>query len=103
MDLKWFHDELIEEIDGAIVYAKTAIELKAMSDKMSKTFYDMAVQESEHAKNIYTMGIEYYNKIVSVYEPERIPEYLTEIKDKMSELYTSKSVDIKMLLSMYKD
>ena len=103
MDLKWFHDELVEELSGSIVYAKMAIELKAMTDKMAKMFYEMSVQESEHAKNIYTMGMEYYDKITSAYSEDKIPGYLSEIRDKMSECYTSKSVEIKMLLSMYKD
>lgn len=102
MDLKWFHEELVEEIDGAMVYAKKAIELKAMSEKMSKMFYDMATQESEHAKNIYNMAMEYYDKITSAYN-ETIPAYLSDIRDKILDCYTSKSIEVKMLLSMYKD
>lgn len=103
MDLKWLHDELVEEIHGAITYAKVAIELKAMSDKMSKTFYEMALQESEHARNLYNMSMDYYNKITEPYDIDSIPTYLSDIRDKILECYTSKSIEIKMLLSMYKD
>lgn len=103
MDLKWLHDELVEEIHGALTYAKVAIELKAMSEKMAKTFYEMATQEAEHAKNLYNMAMEYYDKIVEPYSMDNIPTYLSEIKDKILECYTSKSIEVKLLLNMYKD
>ena len=103
MDLKWLHDELVEEIHGALTYAKVAIELKAMSEKMAKTFYEMATQEAEHAKHLYDMAMEYYDKIVEPYSMDNIPTYLSDIKDKILECYTSKSIEVKLLLNMYKD
>lgn len=102
MDLKWFHCELKDEVEGAITYIKMAIELKAMSDKMSKTFYEMALQEYEHVKNLYNMAMEYYGKIVSPYT-DIVPEYLLDLREKILDCYTSKSVEIKLLISMYKD
>lgn len=103
MYFNWFYESLKEEIDGAMTYAKMAIELKAMNDKMSKTFYDMAVQEGEHAKHLFQMSLDYYDKITSVYNPSEIPTYLTDIKEKIVDCYTSKSVEMKLLFSMYKD
>lgn len=103
MDLQWFHDTIDEELDGAMTYAKKAIELKSMSEKMAKTFYDMANQEMEHAKNLFQMGIDYYDKVTDAYSTESIPEYLSDIKDKIVECYTSKSLSTKLLIGMYKD
>ena len=103
MDLQWFHDTIDEELDGAMTYAKKAIELKSMSEKMAKTFYDMANQEMEHAKHLFQMAIDYYDKVTEAYSTESIPEYLSDIKDKIVECYTSKSLSTKLLIGMYKD
>lgn len=103
MYLSWFHEELKEEIAGAKTYIKKALEVKAMSEKMAKTFYEMAIQESEHAKNIYTMSMEYFDKIASAYSVDTIPEYLCEIRDNIIDCYTKEAIDLKMLIAMYKD
>lgn len=102
MDLNWFLDELKDEVEGAITYIKTAIELKAMNDKMSKTFYDMAIQESEHVKKIFDMSMEYYEKISGAWT-DNIPEFIIDTKEQIVDCYTKKSVEIKLLIGMYKD
>lgn len=103
MNLQWFHDTISEELDGAMSYAKKAIELKAMTEKMSKTFNEMANQEMEHAKNLFQMAIDYYDKVSDAYSEDSIPTYLLDLKDKIIECYTSKSLTTKMLIGMYKD
>ena len=102
MDLNWFLDALEDEVEGATTYIKSAIELKAMSDSMSKTLYEMAVQESNHMKNIFDMSMDYYEKISNAWNGN-IPSFLTETKEKIVECYTNKSIEIKWLISMYKD
>lgn len=102
MDFKWFYDELKDEIEGATTYIKVAIEFKAMDEKMSKTFYEMATQEAEHARKIFDMAMDYYNQISEAWS-EKVPEFIVKIKEDIVNCYTKKSVEIKLLLSMYKD
>lgn len=102
MDLKWFQDALKEEVEGSITYIKIAIELKAMSDKMSKNFFDMSVQEADHAKKLFEMSMEYYTKVSEAWD-DSLPKFMEDIKNDIVKCYTEKAVEIKMLQSMYKD
>lgn len=102
MDFKWFLDELKDEVEGAAMYAKRAIEIKAMSEKMSKTLYEMSLQEADHAKKIFDMGMEYYSKIAEAWN-NNVPEFIEETKKHLVDCYTDKIVEIKMLQTAYKD
>lgn len=102
MDLKYFYDTIEEELHGAKDYITKAIELKAMSSAMSKKFYEMANDENRHASNFYEMAMSYYGKITEPYGSD-VPSYMVELRDKITELYAKEMVEVKVLISMYKD
>ena len=86
MDCEYFKNHIKEELDGAIAYAKAALELKAVNPSWAKMFLDMCAQELIHAKNFYDMFNEYYDKVVKPYS--EIPKYFRDMKTEMVDLYT---------------
>lgn len=102
MDLEYFYDQIKDELCGAKQYIKYAIELKAMSPSWSKTLVQMSAMELEHASNLYNMAMEYIDRMSAGYST-KIPKYISDMKDKITDCYTDKSAEVKMLHAMYKE
>ena len=100
MDLCYFKDHICEELDGAKDYIKQAMEIKAMNPTWTKTLTQMSAEELGHAANLYSMFMEYYNIIEKSYGVENVPEYITEMKEEVSEMYTKKSAKVRYLHDM---
>lgn len=102
MDLEYFYDQIKDELCGAKQYIKYAIELKAMAPSWSKTLVQMSAAELEHASNLYNMAMEYVDRIGSVF-PTKIPKHITSMKEKITDCYTEKSTEVKLMHTMYKE
>lgn len=102
MDLQYFYDEICEELCGAKKYIVFAIELKAMTASWSKQLAEMSAEELKHATNLYNMAMEYYERASDPYST-KVPEYLTDMKDKIVEMYTEKMTSVQILHKMYKE
>lgn len=91
IDCDHFKSRIKEEFEDAKTYAKAALEIKATNPSWSKTFLEMSGQELVHAKNIYDMFKEYYEKIVKPYQeaPKYYRDMKSEIDDMFAECYSS--------------
>ena len=99
MDLQYFYDKIIDELDGAQEYIKNAMEIKAMDDSWGKRFYEMAQMELDHATMLYKMSNELYTKTSKAFsEP---PKYMQDIHHNINECYTDKYAKVKVLLDAY--
>ena len=101
MDLKYFKCQIEDELQGAKDYIKRAIEIKPMSPKWGKMFYDMSTQELNHAENLYSMFNEYCSKITGSFE--EVPKYISETREKVVDMYTEEVACIKAMQSIFKD
>lgn len=99
MDLNYFKDHICEELDGARDYTVHAIEIKPMYASWGKNLIDMSAQELVHAGHLYNMFLEYCTKIGGGYV--QMPEYVTKVKDEVTEKYTRCSAEVKMLHEMF--
>lgn len=86
MDLKYFCDELCEELDGAKCYILKAIEVKPMNADWSKTFAQMSEDERSHAEHLYTMFNQYTSKLMAAYN--ETPEFIQKKVEHMQKKYT---------------
>lgn len=99
MDLEWFKDKLKDELCGSKEYLKCAIEIKAMNPNWANMFIKMSDAELDHAMNIYKMFMEQYQTIETKFK--EVPEYIVELRHKMTECYTSGSTTIANLKTAY--
>ena len=101
MDLKYFEHQIIDELQGAKDYIQRAIEIKPMSPRWGKLFYDMSMQEATHADNLYSMFNEYCSKVTGSFE--EIPKYICETRENVVKTYTEEMATIKTMQSIFKD
>ena len=99
MDLEWFKDTLKDELCGGKEYIKCAIETKMSNPNWSSTFLKMWEMKLDHAMNIYKMFIEHYQNIET--KTKEVPEYIVELKHKMTECYTNGATTIANLKNAY--
>ena len=99
MDLYFFKDKIIDELDGALCYAKTALEFKAMSSSFSKSFIEMSATELQHAQTIYHLFDDYYKTISKPYD--ELPQEWMDVKDEIIDIYGEKSVKVKAMHELY--
>lgn len=101
MDLKYFERQIIDELQGAKDYIQRAIEIKPMSPKWGKTFFEMSSQEAQHAENLYSMFNEYCSKVTGSFD--EIPAYIRDMRENVTNTYTECMTAIKAMHSIYKD
>lgn len=99
MDQEYFLDQLKDELCGAKDYIVKAIEIKAMDSNWGKMFYDMSVQELNHATNIFKMAQDYYVKVTSAYKEP--PAHLQGLMKEISTVYTEQYAMVKYMQEVY--
>lgn len=98
MNIYYLKDHLYEELNGAQDYLKKAMHIKEKMPKWSKTFYDMAQTEMEHATNLYKMFCEYYDQINN--DP-KLEEYMVPFKDSIDEAFIERVGAFKYMQELY--
>ena len=101
MDLKYFECQITDELEGAKDYIQRAIEIKPMSPKWGKLFYEMSSQEVAHAENLYLMFNEYCSKVTGSFE--EVPKYIRNMRENITKMYTEELATIKAMHLIYKD
>lgn len=99
MDLQYFKDHIIEELDGAEEYIQLAIELKAMDSSWSKNLVEMSSAELDHAFKLFKMFESYCDLISKPYD--EVPEYISECHKKVTKMYTRRSAEVRYMHDMY--
>ena len=99
MDLYFFEEKIVDELQGAMCYAKTALEFKAMSQSFSKSFLEMSATELQHAQTLYRLFDDYYNTISKPYEEP--PQEWIDVKDHIIDAYNDLSVKVKAMHELY--
>ena len=102
MDLEYFYCKIKDELCGAKEYIKYAIELKSMASSWSKVLMQMSEAELSHATNLYNMAMDYIDRMSQGYS-KKVPEYVTDFKEKITDCYTKHSTEVKMMHMMYKE
>ena len=103
MNLQYFHDQICEELHGAKDYIVNAMEIRAMDQNWSSLLVAMSAAELSHADNLYKMFEQYYALIAKSYStPDKVPDYLSDMRDKIAKLYTTESATIKYMHETYK-
>lgn len=100
MDLESLSKLIEEELEGAMRYAKMAVELKPMTEAWSKKLMDMSTEEQKHANYLYSMFNEYCSKMAESLVD--LPNYAKEIRSNTVDQYTKCMVKIKTIQEMYK-
>ena len=100
MDVEYLAHKVKDELKGSKEYIKIALELKPMADAWAKKFYMMSVDEYTHATNFYNLFNEYCSKIAeSVMD---LPDYISELRKEIVDMYAECSVEIKGMQDLYK-
>ena len=98
MDCEYYKDHICEELEGAMSYAKAALELKATNPSWSNLFLTMCTQELSHAKNFHDMFTEYYKNAVSPYKEE--PKYFRDRKQEILDMFAKGYAEAKCVQEM---
>lgn len=101
MDLEYFEEHIREELEGAKDYIKRAIELKGMDANWSKTFYNMSLQETDHARQLFKLYEEYV-KIINDNLKSK-PEYVIDSMECMIDDYSSMMSELSVMQNIYKE
>lgn len=99
MNANYFKEQIIDELHGAKCYIEKAIELKPMAPSWSNKLVEMSASELTHAEYLHGMFEEYYKKMGSAYK--KIPKYVQDAYDAVSEVYESSANYIKELHTIY--
>lgn len=97
--VKYFKDQIKEELEGAEEYIKQAFIMKAMDPNWAKNFVEMATQELNHAGKLYGMFEQFYQ--ISSKSMTEMPEYIDEARENIIECYTAKHSMVKNLIDLY--
>ena len=62
MDIRYFKDQIKEELEGAQNYIELALEHRATSPDWATHFVEMSAAELDHADQLYTIWNEYCSK-----------------------------------------
>jgi len=84
MNIKYFKDQICDELDGACDYLKKSIDYSVSKPKWSACFERMADMEQEHATSLYKMFMELYT------ESEGKDSYMTQMRDSIMECFSTK-------------
>lgn len=99
--IKTLSDKIHEEICDAKAYAKLAIEYKDERPDLARSFYNLSLQEMDHMNvlhNAVTDIIKQYRETNG--EP---PADMLAVYDYLHKQQIDKSLEVKMLQSMYKE
>lgn len=99
MDIEYFKNQVMEELEGAKQYAKYCIEIKPMNLNWSKMFFDMSNAELEHASNLFKMFEEYMVTLEKSFQ--EMPDYINKMRSEVVDFYTEESAKVRYILSMY--
>ena len=99
MDMKFYKEHIVDELEGAKQYIKWAIELKGSKPAWSKSFAEMSGAEVKHAEALYKMYHEHYESIAGAYKV--IPEYIEDIHDYIEDTYDACMDEITRMHEMY--
>lgn len=99
MDLKYFKNQICDEIEGSKDYILKAIELKPMNNEWSKTLIQMSEAEEEHATNLYIMMNTYFEKLQKGYK--EVPQYMIDLVEKTGKLYNEGLKEISNLQTVF--
>jgi hypothetical protein len=102
MNLEYFKNQICEELHGAKDYIVNAIEIRAMDPTWSNTLVNMSAAELTHADNLYKMFEQYYATIAKPYGPGKVPDYMEDMKDEITQTYMEESAQIKYMHETYK-
>lgn len=92
MNSKFFTDHIMEELDGAVEYAKKAIDVKPTHPKWAKVFNQMSKQELQHAGNFRRMFELWMSE-----NKEKMTESDTEMYDSAIKKFTTSMIEIDSL------
>lgn len=97
--IKKYVDEIAEELNGAKNYIETALEYKAMGDSTRYTKYkEMSVMELSHASTLHEMAVQDIEKLKAVYT--EIPQKMLDDWNKAHVEFVEKSAWIKQMQTM---
>lgn len=95
--IKWYVDEIAEEIEGAKEYAERYLECRAKGGQYASMFKEMSQDELKHADNLHTMAVNEIQQLNTVYTP---PVEMQEAWDKSHKEYVEKVAWIRQMLAM---
>ncbi len=99
MNMNYYMDHIKEELDGALEYVNTALELKGSKPSWSKMFLEMSAAELQHAEYLNKMCEENYETVRNAYK--MVPSGIRAKYDDISACYKSMSEEIKLLHAEY--
>lgn len=81
--VKYFKEQICDELKGACDYLKKAIVWQKTRSEWAKTFYEMAEAEEKHATNLYKMFMQLYS------ENQGVDSYMTQIRDMIMDCFST--------------
>lgn len=92
----------LADVQLAIQELTNAIEIRAMDATWSNTLVSMSAAELTHADNLYKMFEQYYATIAKPYGPGKVPDYMEDMRDEITQMYMEESSKVKYMHETYK-
>lgn len=96
--IKTISEQIKEELHGASEYAKLAVLHKSDMPTLAKIYYDMAMQEVQHADMLHTEAVKAIEKQRAIETP---PKIMLELWEEEHKEYVEKAAHVKYMLSMF--
>ena len=95
MNAKWFKDHICDELEGAVCYWKTAIDVMKSYPEWSETFCKMADMEQDHATMLYKMFMDMYT------DTEGTDPYMKSMRDCVMQCFSKSMREIEDYKTTY--
>ncbi len=99
MNICYYNTQLKDELDGATAYINKAIPLKKEHPNWASMYIKMAMAELDHAAIIVKIFEEDYKLLTASMNP--IPDYLSDTRKSILDMYAEFSSKIKYLHETY--
>lgn len=96
--IKTISEQIKEELHGAKEYAKLAALHKSDMPTLAKVYYDMAMQEAQHADMMHTEVVKLIEKQRTIETP---PKVMLELWEEEHKEYVELAAHVKYMLSMF--
>ena len=97
--IKVLAEQITDEVEGAVEYAKMALEQKGVDNELSKLYYELAKTEYTHVQKLHEASIRKINEAKT--SGANPPQYMLDKWDETHTQLIDRMAKVKTFMDMY--